>query len=63
MGDIYMQLRWKNKLTKEIGVAFVTDSDAEVLVAIGYHHVWEEDVNDDELDGELVEIWKPIKED
>lgn len=58
-----MELRWKNNTTKEVGIAFVMDSDAVVLRAMGYEHCDEEDVTDDELDGELVEIWKPIKED
>ena len=58
-----MELRWTNKSTKEVGIAFVMDSDAVVLRAMGYEHCDEEDLTDDELDGELVEIWKPIKED
>ncbi len=58
-----MELRWTNKITKEVGIAFMTDSDAVVLRAMGYEHCDEEDLTDDELDGELVEIWKPIKED
>lgn len=58
-----MELRWTNRLTKEVGIAFVMDSDAVVLRAMGYEHCDEEDVTDDELDGALVEIWKPIKED
>lgn len=57
-----MQLRYKNYITKEVGIAFVTDSDAVVLRAMGYEHCEEEDLTDDELDGELVEIWKPKKE-
>lgn len=56
-----MELRWKNTKTKEIGVAFVTDNDAEVLEAIGYYHCVEEDFTDDELDGERIEVWKPNK--
>ena len=55
-----MELRWKNNKTKAVGIAFVTDSDAEVLVAMDYYHAWREDVQDDELDGALVEIWKPV---
>ena len=58
-----MELRWTNRLTKEVGIAFVTDSDSVVLRAMGYEHCDEEDLTDDELDGELVEIWKPRKED
>ncbi len=54
-----MELRWKNNATKAVGLAFVTDSDTEVLVAMGYHHNWQEDVQDDELDGAWVEIWEP----
>lgn len=57
-----MELRWKHYITKEVGIAFVTDSDAVVLRALGYEHCDEEDFTDDELDGELVEIWKPKKE-
>ena len=56
-----MELRWRNNATGDVGIAFVTDSDAEVLVAMGYYHDWKEDVQDDELDGEWVEIWKPNK--
>jgi len=55
-----MELRWKHNITKAVGIAFVTDSDAEVLVAMGYYHDWKEDVQDDELDGAWVEIWKPV---
>lgn len=55
-----MELRWKNNITKAVGIAFVTDSDAKVLVAMGYYHAWKEDVQDDELDGAWVEIWKPV---
>lgn len=54
-----MELRWKDNATQAIGVAFVTDLDAVVLQALGYHHDWKEDVQDDELDGAWVEIWKP----
>ena len=57
-----MELRWKNNVTKEVGIAFMMDSDAEVLRAMGYDHFDEEDFTDDEKDGEWVEIWKPIKE-
>ena len=46
-------------LFRSIGVAFVNDDDAKVLNAVGYYHCMEEDVNDDEKDGELVEVWKP----
>lgn len=59
-----MELRWRNRVTKEVGIAFMTDSDAEVLRAMGYEHYYEENFTDDDLDGEWVEIWKPInKED
>lgn len=54
-----MELRWKNNATHAIGVVFVTDSDAVVLQAVGYYHDCDEDVQDDEFDGEWVEIWKP----
>ena len=57
-----MELRWTNRVTREIGVAFTMDSDAEALRAMGYEHYDEEDFTDDELDGEWVEIWKPVKE-
>lgn len=53
-----MELRRRNKLTNEIGVAFVTDSDSGVLKAVGYYHCVEEDFVD-KFDGELIEIWKP----
>lgn len=53
-----MELRWKNTETKEIGVAFVSDSDAEVLEAMGYYHCDEEDFRD-KYDGMYVEVWKP----
>ena len=56
-----MELRWKNKETKEVGIAFVTDNDAEVLQAIGYYHCDEKDFTDDELDGEYIEVWKPCE--
>lgn len=56
-----MELRWTNKRTREVGIAFVTDSDDVVLRAMGYEHCYEEDLTDDELDGALVEIWKPVK--
>ena len=56
-----MELRWKDAKTKEIGIAFVTDNDAEVLEAMGYYHCEEEDFTDDELDKEYVEVWKPCK--
>lgn len=29
---------------------------------MGYEHFHEENFTDDELDGELIEIWKPVKE-
>ena len=56
-----MELRWRNNATGDVGIAFVMDSDAEVLRAMGYEHFDDEDVQDDELDGEWVEIWKPMK--
>lgn len=58
-----MELRWRNKVTKEIGITFVMDSDAEVLRAMGYEHFDNEDFTDDDLDGEWVEVWKPVGED
>lgn len=58
-----MELRWSNRVTKEVGVAFVMDSDAEVMRAMGYEHCDDEDFTDDETDGEWVEVWKPVKED
>jgi hypothetical protein len=57
-----MELRWKNNVTKEIGVAFVTDSDAEVLRAVGYEHFVDGAYTDDDDDGEWVEVWRPVKE-
>lgn len=56
-----MELRWRNKATKEVGIAFVTDEDAKVLEAMNYYHCSEEDFTDDELDEAYVEIWKPSK--
>ena len=53
-----MELRWKNTVTKAVGIAFVTDNEAEVLEAMGYFHDGTEDVTDE--DGTYVEIWKPI---
>lgn len=55
-----MELRWQNKTTKAIGVAFVAADDKKILKAVGYFHCKTEDVPDDELDGALVEIWKPL---
>lgn len=57
-----MERRWYNRNTKDIGVAFVSDSDADILRCCGYEPCEEEDFTDDELDGELVEVWKPVKE-
>lgn len=54
-----MELRWHNRETKEIGVALVTDDDVKILHIVGYYHCEEEDFTDDELDGEIVEVWKP----
>lgn len=54
-----MELRWRNKATKEVGIAFVTDDDARVLEAMNYYHCEEEDFTDDELDEAYVEVWKP----
>ena len=56
-----MKRRWYNMKTKEIGLAFVTDSDADILRCLGYEHCVEEDFTDDDLDGEYIEIWKPIE--
>lgn len=56
-----MELRWRNLDTKAIGVAFVSDSDAEVLSAMYYIHDDELDYTDDEKDGEWVEVWVPIE--
>ena len=50
-------MRWKNKVTKEIGLAYVTDNDTEILNFIGYRHVSEDDLVDDDL--EIVEVWEP----
>lgn len=57
-----MEIRWKNNATKAIGVAKLTDDDEDVLEFVGYKYCPEEDYFDDDYDGELVEIWKPIKE-
>ena len=58
-----MELRWikhREETTSEIGVAFVTANDEKLLGAVGYYHCNDEDVTDDDLDGALVEIWKPF---
>ena len=55
-----MELRWRNLDTKAVGVAFVSDADAEVLGAMYYVHDGELDYTDDEIDGEWVEVWVPI---
>lgn len=52
-----MEMRWKNKVTKEIGLAYVTDNDTEILNFIGYRHASEDDLVDDDL--EIVEVWEP----
>lgn len=54
-----METRWKNYATKAIGVARITDDDANVLEFVGYEPCEEENFTDDEYDGELVEVWKP----
>ena len=36
-----MEIKWKNKVPKDIGLAYVTDNDTEILNFIGYHHVGE----------------------
>ena len=54
-----MELRWKDTETKAIGVAFVSDNDAEILEATGYYHSIEDDFTNDELDKVYVEVWKP----
>lgn len=51
-----MELRWRNRVTREVGIAFMTDNDAKVLEAMGYEHCDEEDFTDSELDGEWVEV-------
>ena len=56
-----MELRWRNRVTNEIGVALVTDDDARILEIVGYYHCYDEDFTDDDKDGEWVEIWKPCK--
>lgn len=57
-----MERRWYNKRTHEIGVAFVSDSDADILRCCGYAPCPEEDFTDFDYDGEPVEIWKPVKD-
>ena len=54
-----MLLVYKNAETKEIGVAFVSDNDAEVLSATGYYHCDEKDFIDEKSNGKYVEVWKP----
>ena len=58
-----MEIRWKNNVTKAIGVAKITDDDEHVLKFVGYEPCEEENFTDDEYDGESVEVWKPIKKD
>lgn len=58
-----MEIRWKNNLTKAIGVSKITDDDEHVLKFVGYEPCEEENFTDNEYDGELVEVWKPIKKD
>lgn len=53
-----MELRWRNRWTKEVGIAFVMDSDAVVLQAMGYEHNDDKDFVDE---GENVEVWSPKK--
>lgn len=57
-----MLLVYKDAETKEIGVAFVSDYDAEVLSATGYYHCEEKDFIDEQSNGKYVEVWKPLKE-
>lgn len=56
-----MLLVYKNPETKEIGVAFVSDNDAEVLSATGYYHYNKEDYIDEKSNGKYVEVWKPCE--
>ena len=58
-----MEIRWKNNLTKAIGVSKITDDDEHVLKFVGYEPCEEENFIDDEYDGELVEVWKPATRD
>ena len=53
-----MELRWRNKADGAIGLAFVSDNDAEILEAVGYYHCNEEDRQDEYL-GTPLEVWKP----
>lgn len=55
-----MELRWVNKTTKEIGIVNVTDDDSKILGIVGYEHCEEDDFTDSELDGAIVEVWKPF---
>lgn len=54
-----MLLVYKDDKTKEIGVAFVNDNDAEVLEAVGYYHCCEKDYMEDKPNGRYIEVWKP----
>lgn len=56
-----MLLVYKNPETKVIGVAFVSDNDAEVLSATGYYHCNKEDYIDEKSNGKYVEVWKPCE--
>ena len=53
-----MLLVYKNEDIKEIGVAFVSDNDAEILEAIGYYHCNDKDFIDEKSNGKYVEVWK-----
>ena len=56
-----MLLVYQKTDTKEIGVAFVSDNDAEVLSATGYYHCNELDFIDEKSNGKYVEVWKPCE--
>lgn len=53
-----MLLVYQKVDTKEIGVAFVSDNDAEVLQAVGYYHCIEKDFIDEKSNGKYVEVWQ-----
>lgn len=56
-----MEIIWKNNETKAIGVSKLFDDDERVLEFVGYEFCYIEGFGDDEYDGELVDVWKPIK--
>ena len=55
-----MLQRWSNKVTGDIGVAFVSSNDESLLCCLGYEHFAGEDYKDETACGILVQVWKPV---